>query len=284
MTGRLPFCWIQRILTAREETDMPDLTAYYGKFNEDKRLKSRYGQVEFLTTMAKLRETARGRERLRILDVGAGTGAYSIALSEEGHLVTAVELVNYNLGILRQKAERKNLSLTAVRGNALDLSRIPDGSFDVVLLLGPLYHLFTMEEKVLALREAAKKLAPSGRIFAGYIMNDYAVLKYGFLESHILEALRDGRITEDFRTVPSEEDLFSYDRPADLPVYRDAAGLRLVSRFSQDGPTHYFRQRIAEMDDETFSLYMRYHLSVCEREDLLGAGCHTVEILARDVF
>ena len=259
---------------------MPDLTAYYGKFNEDKRLKSRYGQVEYLTTMVKLKEAFQGRHNLRILDIGAGTGVYAIPLAEEGHEVTAVELVNYNLGILKQKAERKGLPIRTLKGNALKLPGIPDEAFDIVLLLGPLYHLFTMDDKIKALTEAAAKLSSGGSLFAGYIMNDYAVLKYGFLESHILDAWKAGKITEDFHTVPAEDDLFSYDSLSDIEMYRNKAGLRLIRRFSQDGPTHYFRQRISEMDDETFSLFMKYHLSVCEREDLLGAGCHTVEVLS----
>ena len=260
---------------------MADLTVYYGKFNEDKRLKSRYGQVEYLVTMEKLHEFLQGRQHVRILDIGAGTGAYAVPLAEEGHAVTAVELVNYNLGILRQKAERKGLPITAVRGNALNLSKIQDDAFDVILLLGPLYHLFAAEDKVRALKEAARKLAPQGLLFAGYIMNDYAVLKYGFLETHILNARKEGRITEDFRTVTSEEDLFSYDTLPDIEAYRKNTGLQLLKRFSQDGPTHYFRQKITEMDDETYALYVKYLLSVCEREDLLGAGCHTVEVLTK---
>ncbi len=265
----------------REGADMPDLTDFYGKFNEDKRLRSRYGQVEYLTTMEKLKEVFRGRQQLQILDIGAGTGAYTIPLAQEGHVLTALELVNYNLGILRQKAERKGLTIRTLKGNALNLSKIPDQSFDVILLLGPLYHLFSAEDKIKALHEAACKLVPGGCLFAGYIMNDYAVLKYGFLESNILNARMNGKITEDFRTVTSAEDLFSYDTLSDIEAYRERAGLKLIKRFSQDGPTHYFRQQISGMDDETFELYVRYHLSVCEREDLLGAGCHTVEILGK---
>ncbi|MBQ6550170.1 MAG: class I SAM-dependent methyltransferase [Lachnospiraceae bacterium] len=260
---------------------MDGLIAYYGKFSEEKRLKSQYGKVEWLTTLMKIREVIGGRQGLRILDIGAGTGAYALPLAEEGHDVTAVELVPYHLGILRQKAERAGLSLTLRQGNALDLSKIPDGSFDVVLLFGPLYHLFTKEDKVRALTEAARKLDETGMLFAGYVMNEYAVLKYGFLEGHIRESFDKGKLGPGFRVLNTEEDLFSFDRLSDMDEYRKEAGLTLIKRFSQDGPTHYFRQTVTEMDEETFSLYMEYHLATCERGDLIGAGCHTAEILAR---
>ena len=260
---------------------MEDLLSYYGKFNEEKRLKSQYGKVELLTTLMKIREVTGGRRGLRILDVGAGTGAYALPLADDGHDVTAVELVPYNLGILRQKAERAGISVTARQGNALDLSKLPDGAFDIVLLFGPLYHLFTKEEKVRALTEASRKMNDTGRLFAGYIMNEYAVLKYGFLEGHIRDSLAEGKLGPDFRVNNSGEDLFSFDRLSDMEEYRKEAGLALVKRFSQDGPTHYFRKNVTDMDEETFSLFMDYHLATCEREDLMGAGCHTAEILKK---
>ena len=84
---------------------MTELEAYYNKFNEEKRLQSRHGQVEYHTTMHYIHKylDQLGAGPLRIIDIGAGTGRYSVALAAEGHDVTAVELVKYNLGILKQK-------------------------------------------------------------------------------------------------------------------------------------------------------------------------------------
>ena len=135
---------------------MADLVAYYNKFNEEKRLNSRHGRVEFITSMKYIHKyldyVAKGRkkEEIKILDVGAGTGRYSVPLSEEGYDVTAVELVKYNLGILKKKGS----NVKAYQGNALKLKRFEDNTFDVTLVFGPMYHLKEKEENVQALKEA----------------------------------------------------------------------------------------------------------------------------------
>ena len=82
----------------------------------------------------------------------SGTGRYSVQLAGEGYDVTAVELVKYNLGILKSKKS----SVKAYQGNALNLSRFEADQFDMVLVFGPMYHLYTKEDKVKALKEAKR--------------------------------------------------------------------------------------------------------------------------------
>ena len=116
---------------------MNELENYYGKFCEDKRLLRKHGQVEYRTSMKYIHDYLKTGDR--ILDIGAGTGRYSVALSQEGYEVDAIELVKYNLGML--KAKKSNVK--AYQGTALDLSRYQDETFDLTLLFGPMYHLFS---------------------------------------------------------------------------------------------------------------------------------------------
>ena len=83
--------------------EMSPIEKFYNKFNEEKRLNSRHGQVEFITSMKYIHKYLEEKENPKILDVGAGTGRYSVSLANEGYDVTAVELVNYNLGLLKHK-------------------------------------------------------------------------------------------------------------------------------------------------------------------------------------
>lgn len=254
---------------------MTELEKYYNKFNEEKRLNSRHGQVEFLTSMKYIHEALGDDRTKKLLDVGAGTGRYSVALAEEGYDVTAVELVKYNLGILKSK----NSTVKAYQGNALKLKRFADDSFDVTLLFGPMYHLHTREEQLQALFEARRVTKKDGTIFVAYCMNEYSVLTYGFKEGHIRESLAAGKLTEDFQVLSEEKDLYRYMRLEEINALNDALGLTREKIISPDGPSDFMRPTLNAMDEETFALFIKYHMTVCERPELIGAGSHTLDIL-----
>lgn len=253
------------------------LEEHYGKFNEEKRLLRRHGQVEYITSMKYIHKYLEEFETPKILDIGAGTGRYSVALCEEGYDVTAVELVKRNLGILKAK----NSNVKAYLGNALNLKRFKDEEFDLTLLFGPMYHLYTFEDKLKALNEAQRVTKTGGVILVAYLMNEYGVISYGFKENHVVECRKDGRLNEDFHCVSEEKDLYDYVRLEDIDRLKDAADLERIQIISADGPTEYLRPVINAMDEETFKLFIEYHLSTCERYELLGAAAHTVDILRK---
>lgn len=262
-----------------------NLIEYYNKFSEEKRLTRRHGRVEYLISMEYIHRYLEkvkvgygiAPQQVKILDVGAGTGRYSIALADEGYDVTAVELVRYNLGMLK----KKNSTVKAYQGNALDLSRFEDESFDLTLVFGPMYHLFAFEDKVRALSEARRVTKTGGYLFVAYCMNEYGVLLYGFRDGHARECFADGRLTKDFQCRPSPEDLYSYVRTEEIALINEAASLQRVQIIAPDGPANYMRRDLRHMDEETFELFVQYQLSVCERPDLMGASAHTVDILVK---
>jgi len=254
---------------------MTSLDEYYNKFNEDKRLDSRHGRVEFIITMKYIHDFLKPGDK--ILEVGAGTGRYSITLFNEGYDVTAVEPVQHNLGRLKQKCPE----IKAFKGNALKLKRLPDDEFDLTLLFGPMYHLIGREDKLKALLEAKRVTKPGGIIMAAYIMNEYSVLTYAFKEQHVLECIAEGKLDKEFKTVAGGEDLYDYVRTEDIDRLAKEAGLSRIKIFSPDGPANHMRQFLNRLSEEEFERFIDYQMAVCERADLLGASAHTVDILKK---
>ena len=167
-----------------------NLIKYYNKFNEDKRLTRRRGEIEFITSMKYIHEYL--KKGNKIIDIGAGTGRYSVPLSEEGYDVTSVELVKHNI----KQIEEKSKNIKTILGNAKDLSIIEDNTFDLTLLFGPMYHLITKEEKIKALNEAKRITKKDGIIMIAYCMNDYAIITHGFIDNNIKESLKTKEINE----------------------------------------------------------------------------------------
>jgi len=254
---------------------MNEIEKYYNKFNEDKRLKTRHGQVEFLTSCDFILKYLKQGDK--ICDVGAGTGAYSKFLSEKGFDVTAVELVKKNVRVIEEKCP----NIKVFNKDARNLKCFKDETFDFVILFGPMYHLFTTEEKVRALNEAKRITKKGGYIFVAYLLCDYAVVLHGFMDNNIRESLNSGKLDENFNIISDEKDLYSYVKLEDIKNYTNLSGLTLEKIFSPDGPTDYIRKYVNNLSEEDFKLYLNYVKNNALREDLLGASSHVVSILKK---
>ena len=252
------------------------LEDYYKSRDEESRLLSQHGQVEYLTTMKYIHECLSRFASPSILEVGAGTGRYSIALANEGYSVTAVELVPHNLDVLRSKLDGTE-PITAMQGNALDLSVFQDQSFDLTMLLGPMYHLFTWEDKIQALSEAVRVTKPGGNILVAYCMNEATVIQYAFLSNHLNDM--NALLTDDWHCKSAPEEVFELVRTEDISLLNSKFPLDRIKLVATDGASHYLCGLIDEMDQDTFAKWMEYHLATCERQDLIGASNHTLDIL-----
>jgi len=253
------------------------LKNYYNKFNEDKRLNSRHGIVEYNTSMKYILDYLANYDNPKIIDIGAGSGRYSLSLYDMGYDVTAVELVKHNLKYITMKKP----NIKAFLGNALDLSRFDSESFDCIIMFGPIYHLHSTDEKVKALNEAKRILKKDGIMFVCYYMNEYAIIKHGFIDGFIKEAINNKTIDSSFKVLTTDDDLYSYTRLNEIDELNKIVGLKRVNIFTQDLLTDYFRKEINKMDEETFNLYLDYVYKVSNKKELIGIGSHIVDIVKK---
>ena len=259
----------------RTNTKISLLEDYYTHFDEDHRLKTRHGNVEFLVSMKYILDVLNCDLNKKVLDLGAGTGAYSIPLLEKGYNVTSVELVKHNIDVFKQKCPNANVIL----GNALDLSFLPSSSFDVCLMFGPMYHLLKRDEKIKALSEAKRVLKNNGILITSYYMNEYAIVTYGFIKNNIREALNNKQIDESFHMQNIDGDLYSMVRLEDINSFNEELNFRRIKIIASDGASNYIRPYLNKLSEEDYELFIKYQLSICERSDLLGASSHLVDIV-----
>lgn len=256
------------------------LTDYYERYDEDGRLASRHGMVEYITTMKYVEKYL--RPGMRILEIGAATGRYSHALAQKGYPVDAVELVAHNIEIFRRNTIEGE-PVTITQGNAMDLSAFGSDVYDITLLLGPMYHLFTTEDKHKALSEAIRVTKKKGIVFAAYCMGDASILSYGFVRGEIYNIIEKCMIdTETFDTFSKPWDLFELHRKEDIDQLRAAFPVTQLHFVASDGYTNHMREIVDQMDDRMFELYLKYHLATCERQDMIGYSNHTLDIFRKE--
>ena len=247
--------------------------------DEDEQLLSRQGQAEFLTTLRYLEKYL--FPGARIFEIGAGTGRYSHHLARQGYEVEAVELVPRNIEIFRQNTlpgEKVNIR----EGNALDLSCHPDESFDLTLLFGPMYHLYTFEDRQKALSEAVRVTKKGGLIFSAYCIGDASILQFGFVRGNINAVIEQGLLDPvTFDTIPDPSAVFSLYRKENIDALNSTLPVERLHYVGTDLLTHLVRDTMAQMDDGMFELYMQYHFSICERPDMVGMTNHSLDILRR---
>ena len=219
---------------------------------------------------------------MRILEIGAGTGRYSHTFARKGYAVDSVELIEHNIEIFK-KNTLANENITITQGNATNLSDFESDTYDITLLLGPMYHLFDEEDKLKALSEAIRVTKKGGVIFVAYCMGDASVMNFGFVKGEIHNIIEKCMInTETFDTYSKPWDIFELYRKEDIDKLRGNFDVTQLHYLATDGYANHCRQTLEEMDEETYNLFIKYHLATCERVDLSGYSNHTLDVFRKN--
>lgn len=255
------------------------LKSIYGNYDEETRLtRSRHGQLEYMTTMHYIHKMIPIGSK--VLEIGAGTGRYSVSLAKEGYDVTALELVEHNLNILRCNAEGLQ-GIVSYQGDATDLGLFADNSFDAVLLLGPMYHLYEAKDQHKALDEAIRVTKPGGIIMTAFI-SIYEIMYVNYLSANFQTGMEEN-YDSNYKVKHFKEQGFT---GFDINEFEELFSKKSVQKLVIAGTDSLLE--LAEkttdfkMSDEEFKLFAEYHLHTCEKRELLGSQTHLLYICRKN--
>lgn len=246
--------------------------------NEEERLVSKHGSVEFLTTTKYIDERLKPGDK--ILEVGAGTGKYSLYYASKGYTVHAIEYVEKNVTVLQSKIQQ-GMSITAEQGDALDLSRFEKDSFNMTLVLGPLYHLYTSEDIDKAIKEAIRVTKPGGIIAFAYLTSDSIMLDWVLKENHLLDGYKKD-FNENFKMINYPEGIFSSFYISEFEERMSKFDVHCLKNIATDGMAQHFADKIDALSDDEFAVWLKYHFSTCERKELQGYSNHMLYICQKE--
>lgn len=148
---------------------MSDVSAYYNTMAQREWERLERHRTEFAVTLRACAEYLPAPPAT-IFDIGGGPGRYAIVLTKQGYSVTLIDLSVQCVDLARVQAQAAGVQLAGcMQGDATSLVQLQAASCDAVLLLGPLYHLVTLEDRQRAVREAYRLLKPGGVILAAFI-------------------------------------------------------------------------------------------------------------------
>lgn len=253
---------------------------YKDCYIEDERLtKNKMHYIEFVTTTNYIDKYL--KKGNRILEIGAGTGAYSLYYAKKGYQVDAIELVQANIDVMKSKINDE-MNINVQQGNAINLSMYDDNTFDITLVLGPLYHLFKKTEEEKALMEAIRVTKPGGKIFIAFILFDLTMLTWGFQSKNIYENYgEEKQVTEEFKPNNSEDLIFNMRYFSEVKELINRFDVKKLKFIATDGIGRIMKNDINNMNEEEYNMFIKYHFSICEREDLIGYSGHILSIVEK---
>ena len=249
----------------------------YENYKEEERLttnKSR--QIEFITTVRAFNEVfpANGK----ILDCAAGTGIYSFYYGDKGYEVTALDITPRHIDIINQELTNKAYHMDAFVNDATDLSIFDDESFDVVLSMGPLYHLTDKALREKCLSECIRVLKKGGLLAVSYISRFYMFPYIAASDKRYLNMTFGKKLIDTGVINHDDPDCFwtdsYYYRPDEIENDFNNLNIEIVDHLAADGISPLLRDKVNSMNDEEYKIWCDYHYSVCREKSILGTSNH----------
>lgn len=252
---------------------------YYESYREEERITTNNSRrIEFLTTVHYLDKIF--YKPFDILDCAAGTGTYAFYLANKGHKVTATDITPRHIHYIKKQIKEKTYPINAMILDAVDMSCFADETFDVVLNMGPLYHLTDENQRTKCFEESLRVLKKGGYLVIAYIprlyLNQMLVMSDStYLDRDLLKQIRDTGVLKYDNPKCFWTDTY-YSSYNEMEELYKKYNLDIIEHFAQDGLTPLFHKTVDEWDSEQFNIWFNYHLSVCSEKSTIDMSNHVV--------
>jgi S-adenosylmethionine-dependent methyltransferase len=238
-------------------------------------------RTEFAVTMKALMEFLPGIPSF-ILDIGGGPGRYTVELARRGYDVTLMDISKESLHVAKEKAEEMGVSIKAyIHGNALSSSDYISGKVDTVLLMGPLYHLLSVEERRQAVLEGMRVLKSGGRFFASFITRfapfreSASDVPHWILENHdyAMQMLKTG-----LHEKPEKFAKAYFAHPGEIVPLMEGCGLKTLQLLGCEGVVAGHEEKVNDLQGESWDAWVELNYRLGMEPSLYGASDHLLYI------
>lgn len=254
--------------------------SYENYKEEDRLITNNARRVEFLTTVRAFDSIF--PKNAKILDCAAGTGVYAFYLAEKGYYVTATDITPRHIKYIEDELKKKPYKMQTEVLDATDLSIFKDETFDIVLNMGPFYHLIDREQRDKCICECLRVLKKSGLIATAYISR-YFVFPYvstsdtKYMKVELAKQLFQTGILKHDDPNCFWTDTY-YSTPDEMEKYYNEKSIEVVDHFAQDGISPMLRKSIDSLDEAQFKTWCDYHYLSCREKSTIGASNHAMII------
>lgn len=258
---------------------MNEVVKFYDKYDEDSRLTTNNARkIEFTVTTTVLNQHIKNHNK--ILELGAGTGVYSFYYADKGQDVVATDITPKHVDIIKQKlSERKNnIKLATEVIDATNLCNYESESFDIVLCLGPMYHLTNENDREKCIKESLRVLRKGGILAVAYInkhfvLNSVMATKKQFLKNNFVEKILNTGVIKEGEKECFWTDAF-FTTPMEMEEFIEKFHVEIIDHVGTDGLSPFLKDFVDNMNDEEYSTWLNYSLNSCREKSILGMSNH----------
>ncbi|MBX4268635.1 class I SAM-dependent methyltransferase [Clostridium estertheticum] len=253
----------------------------YENYKEEKRLTTNNARkVEFLTTIRAFENIF--PKNAKILDCASGTGIYAFFLAEKGYDLTATDITPRHIEYINNELNKKTYKIQTAILDATDLSIFENETFDIVLNMGPFYHLTDMDQREKCMQESLRVLKKGGLLVRAYISRYFVFPYVSTSDSKYLNEQLGKQLYETGTLNHDDPNCFwtdtYYASPNEMEKYYNEKSIEILDHFAQDGISPMLRKVIDSWNETQFKTWCDYHYASCREKTTIGASNHVIII------